>query len=143
MHSEGEPRPAGTKDGNERHVKINVPGPNAGWPEIAEFALSFGGYDYCGSFERCAELAHFVRRQYFETGKIDEETPLEELRSCLFFQQRAFRHCYQLGDFGLGFERDEPDEHTMEYVRALVEAIRRKVCATGARNEGTRSSGQA
>ena len=43
---------------------------------------------------------------------------LDELRACLFFDQRAWRH------FG-----EDPDDDGMEYIRALLTAIRSRVTA--------------
>ncbi len=40
---------------------------------------------------------------------------LDDLRTCLFFEQRRWRH----------FDR-HPDEKSMTYIRALVEAVRGK-----------------
>jgi hypothetical protein len=40
------------------------------------------------------------------------------LRTCLFFEQRRWRH------FG-----DEPDEEAMEYIRSVVQKIRAKLAA--------------
>ena len=39
-----------------------IPTADANWLEIANFALTFDGYDYCGSFEKCSELAKRVRK---------------------------------------------------------------------------------
>ena len=43
---------------------------------------------------------------------------LADLRACLFFEQRRWHH------FG-----DTPDEESMTYIWALVEAIRNRVLA--------------
>ena len=69
----------------------DVPPFNADWDQIGEFALSFNGYIECGSFERCAEVANNRRND-----------TLTELRACLFFEQRRWRH--------FGYEPDAEDE---------------------------------
>ena len=83
----------------------DIPEPGAPWDEIARFALTFDGYTYWQSFEKCAEIAN----------RGNPET-LAELRTCLFFEQRRWRH------FG-----DGPDAEAMVDIRALVEGIRGKV----------------
>ena len=72
----------------------HLPKPDASWDEIQAFALTFSGYEARGSFERCAKIANARR-----------DSTLFELRACLFFEQRRWRH------FG-----DNPDEETMEYL---------------------------
>jgi hypothetical protein len=94
----------------------DVPAPDAGWREIGRFALSFNGYEWCGSFGECAEAGDRALEAFRETGALPES--LTELRTCLFFEQRRWRH------FGL-----DPDEEAMYYVSALVGAIREKVRA--------------
>lgn len=85
----------------------DIPPPDAEWNEIGRFALTFNGYEHWGSFEKCAEVAN---------RRLDGS--LTELRTCLFFEQRRWRH------FGY-----EPDEETMAYIRGIVEKIRRKIMA--------------
>jgi hypothetical protein len=85
----------------------DIPDPGAEWQAFEEFALSFDGYKVWGSFEKCADVAN-ARRQ---------ET-LTDLRTCLFFEQRRWRH------FG-----EVPDGEAMTYLRQLVEMIRHRVSA--------------
>lgn len=80
----------------------HVPLPNEDWGTIAEFALSFDGYAYWGSSEKCAEIAN-ARRQ----------KSLADLRTCLFFEQRRHHH------FGT-----PPDRESMAYIRDVVFKIR-------------------
>ncbi len=82
-----------------------IPGPGAPWPDVGEFALSFNGYEHCGEQERCAEIAN--RRA---------PTDLAELRTCLFFEQRRYRH------FGY-----EPTGDARIYILSLLERIRAAV----------------
>ncbi len=88
----------------------SIPGPNAPWmPDIAEFALTFDGYLALG--DRVGDLANGTEHEWSENRSLPDD--LVELRSCLFFEQRRYRH------FGW-----DPDEEAMVYIRALVEAIR-------------------
>jgi hypothetical protein len=92
---------------NEQLTVKNIPSPKAKWLAIQDFALTFDGYDYWGSFEKCADVAN--------AGLC---TTLTELRTCLFFEQRRWRH----------FD-ENPDREAMKYIRGLVEEIRGKVQA--------------
>ncbi len=58
-----------------------VPVTHADWYDISMFALQFDGYKDCGSFESCAAIANAGR-----------DNTLTELRTCLFFEQRRWRH---------------------------------------------------
>src|SRR5688572_22792606 len=82
-----------------------LPARGASWHDIQGFALSFDGYDYWGSFDRCADIANERNHQ-----------SLTSLRTCLFFEQRRWRH------FGLAPEGDD-----LRYMHELVEGIRDKV----------------
>jgi hypothetical protein len=97
---------------NDELTPDDVPGPNAGWGELSWFALSLNGYDEIGNDEVGA-LANQSVRYHQEHGRIDPGLDLTELRACLFFEQRRYRH----------FSHD-PDEAAVPYIRALVEAIR-------------------
>jgi hypothetical protein len=88
-----------------------IPRPNAPfWMEIADFALTFDGYSALGGFDELKALADLVFSQWDKTGELSGS--LVDLRSCLFFEQRALRH----NDL-------EPGDRQMEYIRALVDAI--------------------
>lgn len=82
----------------------NIPGPDATWAEIETFAVTFNGYARFG--KGLDELASLHRRN----GTIPSS--LDELRGCLFFEQRLWRH------WG-----SRPDERGMAHVRALLEGI--------------------
>lgn len=84
-----------------------VPDSGAPWTEIIRFAMTFDGYEEHGSFERCAEIANARRAD-----------TLSDLRTCLFFEVRRWRH------FG-----DGPVASEQVYVRELVERIRERVAA--------------
>lgn len=82
-----------------------VPRPTADLDEIFRFAFSYDGYKEAGSSEACAEIAN-ARHQ----GTLDD------LRTCLFFEQRRWRH--------LGYD---PGEGDLEYIRGLVAQIAERV----------------
>lgn len=91
----------------------SIPGPNAPWmPDMAEFALTFDGYEALGT--RIGDSANASRHEWSENGMLPHG--LVELRSCLFFEQRRHRH------FGW-----DPDGDAMGYIRVLIEAIRARV----------------
>ena len=92
---------------NEDLQPADIPAPDADWNAIGVFALRFNGYETWGSFEKCAEIAE---ARSHET--------LTDLRTCLFFEQRRWRH------YG-----DIPDEDAMTYIRQVLEKIRVKVMA--------------
>lgn len=82
-----------------------IPATDADWYDISMFALNFDGYKECGSFDSCAAIANAGR-----------DNTLTELRTCLFFEQRRWRH------FG-----ESPDESGMVYIHGLIAKIRDKV----------------
>ena len=83
----------------------NIPGPNATLAEIEAFALTFNGYARIGP--RLGELAsHHLRN-----GTIP--STLDELRGCLFLEQRRWRH-----------QMSRPDARGLAHMRALVAGIR-------------------
>ena len=90
---------------NEDLTVDAIPPPDASWETIQRFALTFDGYDYWRSFGRCAEIANHR-----------DPRSLAEWRTCLFFEQRRWRH------FG-----EEPDGDALAYIRSLLEGIRTKV----------------
>jgi len=92
----------------------DIPSPDAKWEDIQECALSFNGYKYWGSFEKCADLANKIAKEYAQNRRLNHS--LTELRTCLFFEQRRWRH---FGYF--------PDKDSMRYIYALIEEIRNKV----------------
>jgi hypothetical protein len=92
---------------NEELTLADIPGPSADWDEVGAFALTSNGYGVWGSFEKRAEVAESPGRD-----------SLTDLRRCLFFEQRRWRH------FGY-----DPDETTMIHVREWIEQIRSRVAA--------------
>jgi hypothetical protein len=84
-----------------------IPDSTADWHAISRFALTFDGYTVSGSFERCAEIAN---NHCCST--------LTDLRTCLFFEQRRWRHF-----------ADDPDPRAMVYIHEVVRNIREKVAS--------------
>ena len=92
---------------NQRLTLKDIPAPSADIEDLMQFALTFSGFDQCGSFDACAEVANSRKHG-----------TLSELRTCLFFEQRRWHH------FG-----DSPDDEALAYWRELIEKIRSKVSA--------------
>lgn len=84
-----------------------IPADDAPWQRIATFALSFDGYEYAGSFERCADIAD---------GPMPSD--VNDLRAALFFEQRRWRH------FG-----EEPDPCALAHIRAILARLREQLAA--------------
>jgi hypothetical protein len=100
---------------NSNLTEKDIPPPNVEyWGVIDCFALSFNGYNYWDSFDKCALIGNNSWKTWKEKKVLTGS--LTELRTCLFFEQRRWRH----------FD-DHPDSETMDYIHALVEAIRKKV----------------
>lgn len=84
-----------------------IPKQDASVMEIMIFGSSFDGYMYWGSFEECAKVANEQR-----------QATITELRTCLFFELRRWRH------FG-----ETPDEEAVTYWREIVRKITEKYIA--------------
>lgn len=92
---------------NDKLTPADIPPPHADWECIEKFALKFSGYERQGSFEACADIAN---------ARLN--STLTELRTCLFFEQRRFRH----------FEW-APRNEEIAYIWDVIERIRAKVVA--------------
>lgn len=101
---------------NSELIKTHIPARRASWEKIRPFALAFNGYAHWGSFKRCREVADRGVKLYRSQQPLDQT--LTDLRTCLFFEARRWKH----------YEKD-PSKKGMEYIRALVEAIRVRVAA--------------
>jgi hypothetical protein len=79
---------------------------------IWQYALTVGGYNYARQqlAVECGDLANERRQRYSEAGKW--EGGFEELRCCLFFEQRRYRH------FG-----EDPEGEDLAAILALHRAI--------------------
>jgi hypothetical protein len=106
-------------------TKHDVPNANDPWEQIETFALSFDGYERRGSFERCAEIANRWAETFPTAGELPNDQ--DELRTCLFFEQRRWRH------FG-----HEPDAATQRYIAAVLAKIRDLVSDRPTQQEGPR-----
>lgn len=86
--------------------RAQVPPPGASWDAIQAFALTFDGYAAFGN--KLGELA----QRHRAAGTVP--TDLEELRGCLFYEQRAWRHAMSV-----------PDRAGLAHIERLLEGIRR------------------
>ena len=88
----------------------DVPGIDAEWDDVREFALTFDGYDHTRSLETLARLAERTRELYAQNSSL--KGSLDDLRASLFFEQRRehWTDCE--------FEGDE-----LRYIRALLAGI--------------------
>jgi hypothetical protein len=77
------------------------------WTDYANFALTFAPRDR----EVCRELASDAFSRWRRIGEVPRT--LEELRACLWFEQRRWR-----------FLGREPDAEGMRYAGALIRAMR-------------------
>lgn len=83
---------------------------------VLRFAHTFDGYSELGGFEAASQPANDALARYESQGEVPHS--LTQLRNCLFFEHRRWRH------FG-----EDPDPRAREYIDALMEAIRSKVVA--------------
>jgi len=68
--------------------------------------------------DQCAHIANAAAHRYSQEGELPDS--LDELRTCLFFEQRRWHH------FGA-----TPDGEAQRYFAALLQAIRAKAHAAG------------
>jgi hypothetical protein len=85
----------------------DVPRPGESWEAVSDFALSYDGYGYWDDLATLAGrvLQHWTRRRALPDT-------LDELRGCLFYEQRRWNH------FG-----EEPTGRSAEYMWAMVDTI--------------------
>jgi hypothetical protein len=84
-----------------------VPRRGDSWDAVADFALSYDGHAYWADLP---ELANRVLQRWTRSRLLPGT--LDELRGCLFYEQRRWHH------FG-----EEPAGRSAEYVWAIVDAI--------------------
>jgi hypothetical protein len=84
-----------------------VPGRGESWDAVSDFALSYDGYAY---WDDLSTLAGRVLQRWTRRRSLPDT--LDELRGCLFYEQRRWNH------FG-----EEPTGRSAEYMWATVEAI--------------------
>ncbi len=94
----------------------DIPTGNAAWKRIIPFAMTFNGYAHWGSFKKCREVASVGVKLY--RSKLELNQSLTDLRTCLFFEVRRWTH----------YKKD-PTPKGMEYIHALLDAIRVRVDA--------------
>lgn len=99
---------------NSQLIEEDLPSRRAAWMKILPFAQSFNGYEYWGSVKKCREVAK--EGIALHKGNKDLSQSLSELRTCLFFEARRWKHLEK-----------KPTKSGLEYVHALVEAIRMRV----------------
>jgi len=85
----------------------DIPASDAPFEAIEQFGYTFNGFKQLGSFAACADIANEPKNN-----------TLTELRACLFFEQRRWRH--------YGYP---PNAEAVGYQRGLVEQIRIKIAS--------------
>jgi len=99
---------------NSLLIEKDIPSRRAAWKNILPFAHTFNGYEHCGSVKKCREVArHGI---VLHRANQDLEQSLTDLRTCLFFEARRWKHLEK-----------SPSKAALAYVHALVEAIRMRV----------------
>ena len=93
---------------NDKLTLDMLPGPEATEGDFVEFGHTFNGYE---AVENCGEVANRAAHAFAAHAALPES--LDELRACLFYEQRRNRHC--------GSEASEKD---LRYYHALVAAMR-------------------
>jgi len=101
---------------NTHLIEDDIPSRRAIWKKVLPFAMTFNGYGHWGSFKKCREVADQGVKRF--RGEKELSLSLTDLRTCLFFEARRWKH----------YEKD-PSKKGMQYIHALVEAIRTKVSA--------------
>ena len=99
---------------NAQLIETDIPARRANWKNIQPFAQTFDGYQHWGSFKKCREVADLGVSFHRKQEPLAQS--LTDLRTCLFFEARRWRH----------LEKD-PTKKGMGYIHALVEAIRMRV----------------
>jgi len=115
---------------NDELTEGVIPSSDADLRAVCEFARTFDGYSYVGAQPkadptwpdnlvwRLGHMANTPRGAFHRDGNLP--TTLSELRACLFFEARRRHH---LNSAKGGYD----DAAYHPFIRALVEAIRRKV----------------
>jgi hypothetical protein len=88
-----------------------LPPSGSDWRAYALFATTFDAPGRFGSTDACGELADWALGRWRRTGELPSS--LDELRACLFFEQRRWR-----------FQGGEPSPEVMRWVSALVAEMR-------------------
>ena len=96
---------------DEQRLK-EIPQANASWATISNYALLFNGYEHK---EHLGDFANKIANDFSVNKTLPDELSINDLKSCLFYEQRRFRH------FG-----SDPEEEAFEYIQTLVNEIREK-----------------
>lgn len=83
-------------------ILSDIPSLDADWETISDFAITFDGYEASGSIEACTKIANEKKHD-----------SLDNLRICLFFEQRKWR-----------WNDENPDAEAMIYIRSVLEKMR-------------------
>jgi ADP-ribosyl-[dinitrogen reductase] hydrolase len=89
----------------------DVPSADADFERIWQYALTFNGYEYLGE-DQCGTFANAVSEQFHHTSELPDTLTLEELRACLFFEQRRYKWTWP-----------HNDDRQLVLVRALMKSI--------------------
>jgi hypothetical protein len=92
--------------------QIAVPGEDADWYEVWEFALTYNAYERHRGSSGAAAIGNGAAARWRERGVLPRQLPIA--RAALFFEQRRYHH------FG-----HVPDGEDARYVRALLRHIRK------------------
>ena len=101
---------------NSQLIENDIPSNRARWGKVLPFALTFNGYEQWGTFEKCRAVAKRGVDLFRSQQQLSQS--LTDLRTCLFFEARRLHH----------FEK-KPSKIRMEYIHALLDAIRVRVLA--------------
>ena len=109
----------------------DLPAPDAGWTDVAPFALTFDGYEYVRSLwpdrdstGACRELAEEVTAAIDRSDSDPTEYSLDDLRAALFWWQRV---AHWSGGIAIGGQVIRSDPRILVHCRRLVECIRQRV----------------
>lgn len=97
-------------------MENDIPLARASWSKILPFALTFNGFEHWGTFEKCREVAKQGIGLYRAKQGLSQS--LTDLRTCLFFEAQRWHHLEKT-----------PTKSGLEYIYALLEAIRVRVLA--------------
>ena len=89
-----------------------IPAGPADAARLETFALSFDGYAHWG--DRCGALAQAAAHAFHADGALP--AALSDLRACLFYEQQRWR-----------WQPQPPDDASLAYLQALLDAIREAV----------------
>ena len=92
---------------NVELASTGIPRRGNSWDVVSDFALSYDGYGYWDDLHELANrvLQHWTRSRVLPSS-------LDELRGCLFYEQRRWHH------FG-----EDPTGRSAEYMWAMIDAI--------------------